>query len=134
MKVDRGGMLCSLEIRAVFLDNDLVSFCQRLPHRFKYRNGQRKYLLKKAALRLLPVEIVNRRKKGFGIPIADWLRTVPAVPPLGEVGTLNTVFAKRAWAEHRAGTRDHRLFLWSWLSFQAFAEHIRVVKPRRFCS
>lgn len=117
-KVDRAAMMCSLETRAVFLDNDLVDFCMRLPHRFKYRNGKRKYLLKKVAERMLPAKIVNRRKKGFGVPTAEWLKTVPADPPLDPVAGLRTPFVRRAWADHRAGTRDNRLFLWSWLSMQ----------------
>ena len=47
-KVDRAAMMVSLKSRAVFLDNDLVEFCRRLPHRFKIHKGERKYLLKKA--------------------------------------------------------------------------------------
>ena len=63
-------MMVSLESRAVFLDNDLVEFCRRLPYRFKYRNGTRKYLLRKALAPLLPREVLMRRKKGFGIPMS----------------------------------------------------------------
>ena len=75
MKVDRAAMMVSLESRAVFLDNDLVEFCRRLPYRFKYRNGTRKYLLKKALAPLLPKAVLSRRKKGFGIPLAKWLKS-----------------------------------------------------------
>lgn len=120
MKVDRAAMMHSLETRAVFLDNDLVDFCRRLPHRFKFRNGERKYLLKRAARRLLPGSIIDRKKKGFGIPLAKWLRDVPKIPPLDPIPGLDTEWARRAWNSHRAGTTDHRLFLWSWLSLQTF--------------
>jgi asparagine synthase (glutamine-hydrolysing) len=118
-KVDRAAMMVSLESRAVFLDNDLVDFCQRLPHRFKYRNGERKYLLKKALAGLLPAELLKRPKKGFGIPLAAWLKTVPAVPPLAPVDGARIDWVSGRWREHRAGQRDHRLFLWSWLSLQS---------------
>src|SRR5262249_46310719 len=64
-KVDRAAMMNSLESRAVFLDNDLVEFCERLPNAFKLRNGQRKYLLKKAMDGILPASILKRSKKGF---------------------------------------------------------------------
>ena len=87
MKSDRAAMMCSLETRAVFLDNDLVEFCRKLPHRFKFRRGQRKYLLKKAARTLLPDAIVDRKKKGFGIPLTKWLRKFPwrrPFPPFPE--------------------------------------------------
>ena len=80
-KVDRASMILSLESRAVFLDNDLVEFCRRLPNHYKYRNGTRKYLFKKALQGHLPQDIIERRKKGFGIPLARWLRSVPEVMP-----------------------------------------------------
>jgi asparagine synthase (glutamine-hydrolysing) len=127
-KVDRAAMMVSLETRAVFLDNDLVEFCRRLPHHFKLRNNERKYLLKQVARRLLPQAIVDRRKKGFGIPLAKWLRTVPAEPPLGPIQGIDLPWVCRAWNEHRAGRADHRLFLWTWLSLQHTEEALSVEK------
>jgi asparagine synthase (glutamine-hydrolysing) len=117
-KVDRATMMCSLESRAVFLDNDLVDFCQRLPTRFKYRRGQRKYLLRRALEGLLPAQIVARPKKGFGIPLAKWLRSVPARPPLDPLPGVRLDRIANAWNEHRSGQADHRLLLWGWLSLQ----------------
>ncbi|MBF0293675.1 MAG: asparagine synthase (glutamine-hydrolyzing), partial [Magnetococcales bacterium] len=81
VKVDRASMLISLEVRAPFLDNDVVAFARRLPHEFKMRRGVRKYLLKRAMTGLLPDTIIHRKKKGFGIPVAEWLETVPESPP-----------------------------------------------------
>jgi asparagine synthase (glutamine-hydrolysing) len=118
-KVDRASMMSSLEARAVFLDNDLVAFCQRLPNRFKWYRGQRKYLLKRALEGLLPRRILERPKKGFGIPVVKWLRSVPAEPPMEPLPGIRMEFVKRAWQQHRQGAADHRLFLWSWLSLQA---------------
>jgi asparagine synthase (glutamine-hydrolysing) len=118
-KVDRASMLCSLESRAVFLDNDVVNFCQRLPYRFKFRNGRGKYLLRKAMSGLVPREILNRPKKGFGIPAAAWLREVPRTPPLAPITGVDMSWVSRRWEEHRMGAADHRLFLWSWLSLQS---------------
>lgn len=117
-KVDRASMMSSLETRAVFLDNDLVDFCRRLPASFKYRNGVRKYLLKKALEPWLPPSILHRRKKGFGIPIADWLREVPEDPPMRPVPGVDLAWVQRAWQDHRSGRKDHRLFLWTWWSLQ----------------
>jgi asparagine synthase (glutamine-hydrolysing) len=118
-KVDRASMLCSLESRAVFLDNDVVDFCRRLPHQFKMRKGQRKYLLKKALEGVLPQHIINRPKKGFGIPTAKWLKTMPAKPPLKPTPGVRMQKVAQAWADHRTGKADNRLFLWSWLSLQS---------------
>src|SRR6185503_17147295 len=73
-KTDRASMLVSLEVRAPFLDNDVVEFARTLPHRYKYRHGQTKFMLKKALAGILPAEILRRPKQGFGVPIAKWLR------------------------------------------------------------
>jgi asparagine synthase (glutamine-hydrolysing) len=113
-KVDRAAMMSSLESRAVFLDNDLVEFCRRLPTRFKIRNGQRKYLLKKAMQRLLPASILARRKKGFGVPMVKWLRILS--PPALSVPALRAQALAARWSAHRAGATDHRLLLWTSLS------------------
>lgn len=119
MKVDRAAMMVSLESRAVFLDNDLVEFCRRLPYRFKYRNGTRKYLLKKALAPLLPAEVLARRKKGFGIPVAKWLRAMPALDSAEPYPDfIQSAPMQRRWAEHRDGRTDHRLALWSWIALQ----------------
>ncbi|MEI9987742.1 MAG: asparagine synthase-related protein [Aliidongia sp.] len=114
-KTDRAAMMVSLESRAVFLDNDLVEFCRRLPNRWKYRDGTRKYL-KQAMAGLLPQGIAHRRKKGFGIPAAEWLRSIPPVPPLPAVAGIRGAAVAERWRRHRAGKIDDRLFLWSWLS------------------
>src|ERR1700756_1840452 len=68
VKVDRASMAFGLEARAPFLDIDLVNFVRRIPSEYKLRGRTTKYLLKEAARSLLPKEIVDRRKKGFGWP------------------------------------------------------------------
>ena len=122
-KVDRAAMMNSLEARAVFLDNDVVAFAQRLPARFKYRNGTRKYLLKRAMAPLLSEEILERPKKGFGMPIAAWLRELaPSAPPVPVPG-IDGAAIDAAWRAHRAGAADHRLLLWCWLALQGSLAH-----------
>jgi len=118
-KTDRASMMVSLEARAVFLDNDLVEFCRRLPWRWKLRGGKRKYLLRRALEGLVPDTVIRRSKKGFGIPVARWLREIPSSPPLAPVPGVCGAAVERRWAEHRAGRADHRLFLWSWLALQS---------------
>src|SRR5262249_35398594 len=119
VKADRAAMMNSLESRAVFLDNDLVAFCERLPATWKYRNGERKYLLKRALRGLVPDDVLARRKKGFGVPLAAWLRELP-MPGRQAAGDarLAAAVAER-WRRHRTGQADHRLLLWSWLSLEA---------------
>ncbi|MDE5833295.1 MAG: asparagine synthase C-terminal domain-containing protein, partial [Desulfovibrio sp.] len=110
VKSDRAAMMASLETRAVFLDNDIADFCERLPARFKYKNGERKYILKKALQGWLPADILNQPKKGFGIPLNRWLRSLSApdrvVPGLKD-GVVAACLEKHA---KRAG--DYRFFLW----------------------
>jgi len=117
-KTDRAAMMVSLEARAVFLDNDVVDFCARLPHRYKYRNGVRKFLLRRAAEGLVPEPVLKRPKKGFGIPLARWLRQMPPTPPLGAISGLRPTWIAERWTAARAGREDERLLLWSWLSLQ----------------
>jgi asparagine synthase (glutamine-hydrolysing) len=73
-KVDRASMAHGLEARPPMLDHEFVAWSFSLPSHLKLRGGKSKYLLKRAAEDLLPAEIIHRRKKGFGIPLARWLR------------------------------------------------------------
>jgi asparagine synthase (glutamine-hydrolysing) len=112
-KVDRASMMNGLEARSVFLDNDLVEYVRRLPAHLKIRGGQRKYILKRALSGLLPDDVLRRPKKGFGIPLMDWMKhqpTLSAIPGLA----MDDRLALRWQDEHRHGRGDHRLFLWSW--------------------
>ncbi len=111
VKSDRAGMLNALEIRSPFLARDLVDFVSRLPHSVKVRNGNVKWILKQAIKGLLPDDIVNRRKKGFGIPVSRWLRDLgpPAWAPIA--GLNESAF--EGWSrEHLTGSADHRGALW----------------------
>jgi asparagine synthase (glutamine-hydrolysing) len=110
-KVDRASMMNGLEVRAPFLDIDVVNFVRRVPARLRLRGGATKYLLKKAARGIIPDNIIYRRKKGFGVPVGAWfasgdLRIDPAVQPCPGV-------AARLQDEHRARRKNHRLFLWN---------------------
>jgi asparagine synthase (glutamine-hydrolysing) len=119
-KVDRASMMNSLEARSPFLDIEFVDLARRIPWQLKLRGGTTKWILKKALAPLLPREIIQRPKKGFGMPIGRWLRegrfefdharTFPH---------LDVAFAERKHAAHMSGKSDERLFLWSyWLLSQ----------------
>src|SRR2546430_16374506 len=73
-KVDRASMACSLEVRPPLLDRRVVELAASLPMRLKLRGLTTKYVLKRALGSVLPREIVARRKKGFGVPLARWFR------------------------------------------------------------
>ncbi len=130
-KVDRASMACGLEVRAPFLDAELVDAIQKLPASFKYGRGVTKRLLKAAAAPALPSSILGRPKKGFGIPVARWLRGPlrPLMESLLEPGRLARQGLFRPEAvqlrvdEHLNGARDHRKPLWTLLMFQLWHDH-----------
>lgn len=74
VKMDIASMHCGLEARSPLLDHVLVEFCARLPVAMKTRGRTGKYLLKKLAEKYFSADFVHRRKMGFGIPVATWLR------------------------------------------------------------
>ncbi|MDQ2923017.1 MAG: asparagine synthase (glutamine-hydrolyzing), partial [Candidatus Dormibacteraeota bacterium] len=74
VKLDRASMMASLEGRVPLLNNDFVEYATHLPLNMKLRGMRSKFLLKRALRGLLPDAILNRPKKGFGIPVADWFR------------------------------------------------------------
>ncbi len=129
-KVDRASMACGLEVRAPFLDAQLVDLVQRLPARFKYGRSTTKRLLKSAVSGRLPASTLVRAKRGFGIPVARWLRgeLAPLLERLLEPGRLarQGLFRPQEIArridEHRSGVRDHRKPLWTLLMFQLWHE------------
>lgn len=114
VKVDRASMLNSLEVRAPYLDIEMVDLARRIPHAFKLRNGQGKYILKKALEPILPKDILYRSKQGFGAPVGLWFQQGKLT--LSGTETLPGLDARYIAAkvqEHRHGKADHRLLLWN---------------------
>src|SRR5258708_12716819 len=74
VKLDRASMMASLEGRVPLLNNDFVTYATGLPMDMKLRGLRSKFLLKRALRGILPDRILNRPKKGFGIPVAEWFR------------------------------------------------------------
>lgn len=74
MVEDKMGMAFSVETRVPFLDNELININVLIPDAYKYRNGVSKYILKRAFDKLLPKEIIHKRKQGFTPPDQTWYR------------------------------------------------------------
>ena len=72
MRVDKMSMGVSLESRVPFLDHKFVELAMSIPEAVKTRNGSLKYILKKSVRGLIPDELIDRKKQGFGIPIHEW--------------------------------------------------------------
>ncbi len=126
VKVDRCSMLNSLEVRAPFLDRAVAEFTARLPASFKLHGFKRKYLLKKAFSSLLPGQILHRNKRGFQIPVADWLRgrmrplmeDLLGPDSLNAHGCFNPDAVRLLMDDHISGRRDLRVPLWTLMVFQ----------------
>jgi asparagine synthase (glutamine-hydrolysing) len=117
VKTDRASMMHGLEARCPFLDINVVDFARRIPSSYKLRGGITKYILKEAVRGLIPDRVIDRPKKGFGIPIGNWFKTgglnlnASAAPKEMDWSWIN-----RRLADHRAGRRDDRGMLWcAWL-------------------
>ncbi|MBI2221881.1 MAG: asparagine synthase (glutamine-hydrolyzing) [Acidobacteria bacterium] len=125
-KVDRMSMAHSLESRVPLLDNDVIDFAATLPAAFKIRDGRRKHILKLAAAPLLPPDILDRPKHGFGVPIGAWFRgglrelfhDILLSPVTRSRGYFDARFVDRLVGEHLSATRDHSLRLWQLLVFE----------------
>ena len=125
-KVDRMSMAHSIESRVPLLDHQVVELASSLPASLKIREDRRKYLLKELAYRLVPREMLDRPKQGFGMPIGHWFRG-SLRDVFGDVlqsrssrqrGYFNRAFVDRMLNEHLSAKRDHSLRLWQLLVFE----------------
>jgi asparagine synthase (glutamine-hydrolysing) len=125
IKTDRCSMAVSLEARAPLMDAPLIEFVAQIPFNLKLRGKTLKYALKEVARGLLPNDIIDRKKHGFGVPLGAWLRrdmpTVRATlleDSARQRNLLNRAAVERVISEHEAGKRDHGQRLWTLLTLE----------------
>ena len=127
-KVDRASMAHALEVRVPLLDHQFVEWVSGLPSSSKLRNGEGKYIFKKALEPYLSQDILYRKKQGFSIPLAAWLRgplagamkSAVLNPALLDTRIFNANYLKQMVDEHQSQVKDHSTTLWSVLMFDAF--------------
>ncbi|HEY6909393.1 MAG TPA: asparagine synthase (glutamine-hydrolyzing) [Myxococcales bacterium] len=131
VKADRASMAASLELRAPYLDTAVVEFAARLPWQLKMSLTRTKLILKRALRGVVPDEILRRPKKGFGIPVAAWIRG-PLRPlfedllserRLREGGLFEPAAVRAVLQAHLDGRADLRKPLWTLLMFQLWQKH-----------
>jgi asparagine synthase (glutamine-hydrolysing) len=130
VKVDRGTMLSSVEARAPFLDREVSKFALSLPPELRVRRLETKWLLKKAAEKWLPRDIIYRRKRGLSVPIASWINhglknevdRLLAPDRIRARGYLNETYVSSLLAEHRSGKANHARPLWAVIMLQYWME------------
>lgn len=131
-KVDRASMSVALEARPPLLDHRVVEFAWRLPRRFKIRNGETKWILRRVLDQFVPRGLIERPKMGFGVPLGDWLRgplrdwAEDLLDPRHLSGHLLDPMAVQAlWREHLTH-RNRAYGLWNILMFEAWHRHWRA--------
>ncbi|WP_406812881.1 asparagine synthase (glutamine-hydrolyzing) [Marinobacter daqiaonensis] len=125
-KVDRMSMANSLETRAPLLDYRVVEYAASIPSALKMKGREKKFILKDTFSRLLPDDVLYRKKMGFSVPLAEWLRnelfdTAESVFNDDE-GGLSHCFDMNAvrdlWQQHQGGNSQYTQELWSMLAFE----------------
>ena len=137
-KVDRTTMAVSLEGRAPLLDQNLIAFAARLPFDMKLRGEQGKYLFRKVAARLLPADVLNKRKQGFAIPLASWFRTDLKPMLLDTIGSRafreRGIFSMQGIQtlvdEHQQGLQDRGELLWMVMVLETWLKTLPEQRPR----
>jgi asparagine synthase (glutamine-hydrolysing) len=130
VKVDRASMAASLEVRAPFLDPDLMDFLATVSPSLKLRGTTRKYLLKRLMRGRIPDAIIDRRKHGFTVPLDTWFRG--ALRPLAverlspdrvkAAGLLDPAAVNRLLCDHLEGRADRGHQLWLLLQLDLWCE------------
>ena len=134
---DKTSMAASLEARVPLLDHKLVEFAASLPPGLKLKGLVRKYLLKKAARKWLPSEVIDRKKEGFPMPFSMWFRKEcrPFVHDLLSFATVkrrglfDPGYVQKLLSEHDAGTADHGQILWGLLERGTLAQGVSGFVP-----
>ena len=127
---DRASMAANLEVRVPFLNKELVELSARIPASFKIKGLKRKHVLKKAVERLLPRDVIWRRKAGFGAPIRSWLRN--ELRPMVDDLLSEEKLRRRGYFEPKAvrmmieanlsGREDYNLQIFQLLTFEIWLQ------------
>tara|TARA_B100001250_G_C19805044_1_gene792889 strand:- start:394 stop:2298 length:1905 start_codon:yes stop_codon:yes gene_type:complete len=128
VKVDRASMAHSVETRIPFLDHKLIEFIWSLPSELKYKTDVSKLLNRNILKKYLPSELYNKPKKGFSMPISNWLRNelkswaedLLSKDELKKCGYLDIPYIRECWALHKSEKYDFGRLIWSVLVWQSF--------------
>ncbi|MDP3725339.1 MAG: asparagine synthase (glutamine-hydrolyzing) [Nanoarchaeota archaeon] len=121
-RVDKMAMAHSIETRVPFLDHRLVELAFQIPEALKLKNKTTKYILKQAVRGIIPDEIIDRKKQGFGAPVKEWLRGPATAKEFTDIifnskirerGFFDYASVQKLISEHQAGKADHTFRIWT---------------------
>jgi asparagine synthase (glutamine-hydrolysing) len=130
VKVDRASMSVALEVRTPLLDHRVVEFAAQLSPHVKMRHGMTKWPLRAILGHYLPINMFDRPKQGFAIPLGEWLRgplrewgqNILDACSIQRYGLLDSEKVKRLFDEHTSGQCDRGSILWAAIVFQAWMD------------
>ncbi len=137
VKIDRTTMFASIESRVPLLDNRLLEFSRLLPFDYKIKGLKQKYILKRLMKDKLPYAIINRKKKGFGIPLTKWLQhdfrheaeSLLSKDSIDSLGLFNVPYIDRLLKEHVSRSYDHRKKLWPIIVLMQWLQRYKIKLP-----
>lgn len=134
---DRASMAASVEVRVPYVDKDVVSAGMGIPGKFKFRNKETKYILKKVAKKYLPDEVIYRPKASFGAPIRSWISNdlkiyvddLLSIENINKRGYLNAEYVREIIEKDRAGKEDNAYRIYQLLTLELwFREFIDKIQ------
>lgn len=129
VKVDRMSMANSLEVRSPLLDHKVIEFAAKIPSRFKMKGHEKKYILKKSFQKILPNDILNRKKHGFDVPLDRWFKN--ELSQMAEdkllnnkaiTSFLNQGYITKLWEDHQRGIAHNGALLWTLFIFSLWLD------------
>ena len=123
VKEDRASMAVTLEARVPLIDHELAEFAAKIPSRYKIRNKETKYILKKAFEGILPHEILYRPKRGFGMPLSEYMRDElkdychGIIFDFDQFDYFDKNELEQLWQKHQTGRSDYSRLFWNILMF-----------------
>jgi len=127
-KVDRASMYFSLETRTPFLEKNLINYISSIPNNIKLKNKKNKYILKKILGNYLPIEMFDRKKMGFGMPVTqminhdlkEWSEDLLSEYNLKKSGFFNVANILKIYKDHKSYKKVNPNIIWSILNFQSW--------------
>jgi len=121
-------MATGIEVRVPFLDTELVKFSTKIPPKFKLKDKETKYLLKKVAEKYLPKEVIYRPKTGFGAPVREWIlndmdyliKDYLSEESINNRGIFNYMNVSKLIEDNRKGIIDASYPIWSLLAIESW--------------